>query len=861
MNILSLAGEWHIAGTDTPFVLPGSACDNAYGTPQEELAEMTKENVRCLRPRYDYVGALELEREVCVPEEFEGKHLTMFLERVNIASELWVDDEKIDRQIIELTTPHRYDLTGRLTAGTHKMRLRIDNSNLLNIDGMASGYSVDTQSIWLGVIGRIELQCREKHHIKDVQVYPSEKDIRVKIVLHGCCSGPDDRERVRLSLGVTAPDGAELAPLEAETVLFNSTQTVHLTYPMGDTIQYWNEFHPDLYTLNVTADFGDTKGESSVRFGMRTIKTENKKILLNGRQISLRGTTDCAINPLTGYPPTDKEYWADYMRTIKQYGFNHLRFHAWTPPETAFEAADEAGVYVSAEMPLWLNNDVCALETGDDPIHRTYYTNEAISISKYYGNHPSFIMFSNGNELLGDFELLEDITSLIRSYDNRRIYTMTTNFDHAVSPVEDYLCAFEAGGHRVRIQTMHDLVSEDTRTCYDEAVRDVRVPVISFEVGQYCVYPDVDSIKDYTGNLRPVNFEVILKDMKAKGVYPRLDRYIKASGALAALLYKEDMEASERTKNMGGFELLGISDYTGQCTATIGLLDVFRKSKGIVSPEKFREACDEVVPLMKAQRVFSSSDIFDAELYLYDFSETKGGFCEFTLRFYDGDKLIREEKTSKNRISFPLDFITRPTMVRAELSAKGHKNTWNIFVYPEAETNAKVNVISSYEEIKAAIENGGKYIIAAAKENLVRPIGGEFTPVFWSPAYFPSDRACGLWIDKGHKVFSSFPTGEYADFQWKHPIDNSVSADMSDISRDFDVIIEPVPNFFTNIPRSPLFEARVGKADILFCGFDLSVDDKAVKALRRSIYEYAASEEFVPVQEIDKDSFIKLFKK
>lgn len=91
-------------------------------------------------------------------------------------------------------------------------------------------------------------------------------------------------------------------------------------------------------------------------------------------------------------------------------------------------------------MPLWLNHDVCALETGEDPIHRQYFMQEAINISKTYGNHPSFIMFSNGNENMGDFDMLNDITTCIKAYDNRRIISLTTNFDHPIMPCEDYLC-------------------------------------------------------------------------------------------------------------------------------------------------------------------------------------------------------------------------------------------------------------------------------------------------------------------------------------------------------------------------------------------------------------------------------------
>ena len=121
------------------------------------------------------------------------------------------------------------------------------------------------------------------------------------------------------------------------------------------------------------------------------------------------------------------------------------------------------------------------------------------------------------------------------------------------------------------------------------------VPIvrISFEVGQYCVYPDVDLIEKYTGNLLPGNLDAIKKFMIEKNVYHKLNDYIKASGDLAVKLYKEDIEAALRTKDFGGFELLSLSDYTGQSTATVGILDVFYESKGLIAHDEFKNFAGE----------------------------------------------------------------------------------------------------------------------------------------------------------------------------------------------------------------------------------------------------------------------------
>ena len=175
---------------ENPFVLPGSACENRVGVKQEYYDELTNESIRAPRERYEYIAPLWLQKKVTIPNEWEGKNIFLFLERVNIASGLWIDDKQIGRQIIDLSTPHIYRLPEDLCGGTHLLTLRIDNRNLINMDVMASGYSVDTQGYWNGVIGRMELICEEVFHIDDVQIYPDEKGLDIRGVFTGDVHSP-----------------------------------------------------------------------------------------------------------------------------------------------------------------------------------------------------------------------------------------------------------------------------------------------------------------------------------------------------------------------------------------------------------------------------------------------------------------------------------------------------------------------------------------------------------------------------------------------------------------------------------------------------------------------------------------------
>ncbi|MCM1386178.1 MAG: hypothetical protein NC231_02535 [Bacillus sp. (in: Bacteria)] len=936
MKIIDISGGWRYqtdyddagcAGqyykkefTSGGFMLPGSACENGVGQKQQYYDEMTKEAVRAPRERFEYIAPLWLQRKVDIPQDFTGKHIRLFLERVNIASELWIDGEKAGRQIIELSAPHIYDVTDKLTAGEHTLTLRIDNRNLLNIGTMASGYSIDTQGYWNGIIGRMELQCEDIFRLENIQVYPKENGIDVRLVAVSDVYKPTQRRDAQITLSVSTPDGKRLPEKHFLRKLFTSRQVEYFTYEnfihenfihevkeAGEEdgqggIQYWDEFTPNLYTLHVRYVCGDTTDDKSVSFGMRTIETHGKQILLNHKPISLRGTIDCAIYPLTGYPPTDIHTWRKNFETIKSYGLNHVRFHAWCPPEAAFCAADELGLYLSVEMPLWLNRDVCPLEVGEDSEHRAYYTQEAMTISKTYGNHPSFIMFSNGNENMGDFELLEDIIIQMKAYDTRRLYTLTTNFDHSVLPCEDYLCAFEAGGHKVRIQDIHDIIAQGTTYTYSEAVRDVPVPVISFEMGQYCVYPDVDVIEKYTGNMLPVNFDVVKKQMMKKGVYHRLHDYIQASGNLAVKLYKEDIEAALRTKDFGGFELLSLCDYTGQSTATIGILDAFFDSKGIVESGQFREFCNDVVPLWKSKRLLQNTEILEAELDLYDYGRVRIEKPVFEVEILIDGEVFYQTETADRNISVPLHSIHKPSRLLVEVSVESYVNHRDIYVFPagadsgdadagsgcavgdsvEADIGngnvsadignssgrGSLSVVSRAEDIQNIIHTGGRAIVTA--DCLKNPIAGSFIPVFWSPVHFPSQKPCGAIIDETHPVFMDFPTEKYPDYQWKNLLDNSINMDISSFGKDFRPIVEIVPNFVDNTPASPLFEAKVGRADILFCGFDLEAKDLemqkletkdlAARQLKASIRRYAESEFFHPANRIEENLFMDLWR-
>ena len=129
-------------------------------------------------------------------------------------------------------------------------------------------------------------------------------------------------------------------------------------------------------------------------------RPQGTQFVVNGRKIFLRGTLECCIFPLTGYPPTDvRRRGSGSSASAKAHGLNHIRFHSWCPPEAAFAAADELGFYYQVEMRV-------LGQPGEPPSatagrSTSGSTREADRILKAYGNHPSFLLMAYGNEPAG----------------------------------------------------------------------------------------------------------------------------------------------------------------------------------------------------------------------------------------------------------------------------------------------------------------------------------------------------------------------------------------------------------------------------------------------------------------------------
>ena len=236
---------------------------------------------------------------------------------------------------------------------------------------------------------------------------------------------------------------------------------------------------------------------------------------------------------------------------------------------------------------------------------------------------------------------------------------------------------------------------------YLKDVQAFTVPVIVHEMGQWCVYPNFDEVRKYTGPLKPKNFDIFRDSLAEHGMLDQWPDFLRASGKLQVLCYKEEIEAALRTPGIGGFELLDLHDFPGQGTALVGVLDPFWESKGYVTPAQYRRFCNSTVPLARVlKRVWTADETFSAEVEVAHFGPAplENAVAAWKLVSADGQTLAKGEfppKTIPLGQSTPLGRITidcqlcqlsttAPTACKLVVRLKGtpFENDWNLWIYP-----------------------------------------------------------------------------------------------------------------------------------------------------------------------------------
>lgn len=890
---------WYLSDLTDSILLPGSLDENKKGFINTDSSDAH------LFREYVYTGAAWFRNVLNIPENWSDKKLELFIERTKVA-DVWIDSIHIGKRST-IFTPQKYDLTGILTPGRHTISIRVDNTpDLVPVAG-SHAYSEETQTNWLGILGKFCIQASFPTRIESVKTFPDVKNNMLKASID---ISNENRTSGLMKLQVKADawntDVKHKVPAEDFSFDLHGNDTViELVYDLGYKVLSWSEFDPALYKIEFTLVHNDKVLDNmQVDFGLRELSTEGTQFTINGLKTFLRGEHNGAVFPLTGYPPMDVNEWARIFRIAGEYGINHYRFHSWTPPEAAFIAADMAGIYIQTELPIWWGLDV------KDSSQLSWLVEEGKRIMDAYANHPSFTMFALGNEISQERDSLKRMVADIRAYDSRPLFAQGSNnrlWDPSYAEGDDFWVTFRTGKENddlstdVRTSISHldskeggllNTVYPSTSYTYERAIEASPVPVIGHEIGQYQVYPNYEKeLPKYTGVLKPVNLELYRKRLAEKGMADQEQDFFKASGALAMICYRADIETAFRTPGFGGFQLLDLQDYSGQGTALVGVCDAFMDSKGLITTEEFRQFCDEVVVLLSMEKYcWTANEKVKADVLVANYSpdDLINKIITWNISDEQNNEIWESGEFTPDIISQGSVMKIGEISLQPESSNRAQKhnihlnfadnlneNHYPIWIFPEEEEivlPADLLVSSKFDlETKEKLRQGGKVLLFPKSKDIEQhAVACQFISEFWNWGMFTwlaetyggqiSPGTLGILTDPEHPVFNDFPTEFHTNWQWWPMVKYARSVILDDTDPDYRPVVQIIDNINRNHKLGMIFEFKIDQGRLFVCSVDLPElkDYPEARQLYKSIIHYMSTPAFNPEYEISYDEMNNL---
>ncbi|MBO5487893.1 MAG: hypothetical protein J5988_13375, partial [Eubacterium sp.] len=590
----------------------------------------------------------------------------------------------------------------------------------------------------------------------------------------------------------------------------------------------------------------------------RKVEVREGNFYIDGNPLYFRATHFGGDYPLTGCPVTDKSWWIEKMQVMKDWGLNAIRCHSYCPPEAAFAAADEVGMYLLVECSMWniFNEDIEMLEI---------LKKESRRILEQFGHHPSFTFFSPSNEPGGEwYEVLRNWVRETKEYDRelgyegRRAYTAQSGWFYDVEPSEitgtDFVYFHRSAYGPYNGGTIRNYLGWKGKD-YSPSLKGVKLPVVCHELGQWCSYPDFKVIDKFTGYLKPSNYMVFKEQARKLGLFLLNKKLCKNSGRNQLRLYKEELEANFRTPEIKGFELLDLHDYLGQGTALVGLLDPFWENKGYATPEEFRAFCGDTVLLTKfptyVWKNTQTADIpveichFDIEdLLNVDIKWTVDVLCDcdtykekgnpkkvvYAEGVLHADRICRGQNTALGNVQLDFSKVQENSHLRFTLSVGEIKNSWDLYVYVKeleeipniGNVEKRVLYTKEWQVALEALKQGENVVYSPYFSDLNYECPAlSIKNAFWNSQMGPTwSRNLGLVIDEKHPLFQNFPTEESGGWQWENILENARAIDLRGM-KEIEPIVRSIDDWNRSLPLGMMFEAKVEQGNLFVVSANL----------------------------------------
>ncbi len=654
----------------------------------------------------------------------------------------------------------------------------------------------------------------------------------------------------------------------------------------ANDLEKWAPDNPKLYTIKIA----DGKSEITRRFGVRRLTVDSVQLRLNGEYICPRGICEHGYFPLTAHPCRDKNYYRKIVKTLKQLGFNFVRFHTHVPMPEYIEAADELGVIMHIESP---NNTSLA---------------EWCEIVRYCRRYTAPVIYCCGNELLMDDPFIEhqakcadEVHKTTDALFSPMSAMRGVEYMWAEKGIEKETVDVPFRHHPRRLKRLAefcDLYSSyaNGKLSYssldaDWEQQDVwsdvyNKPRLTHEICIHGTYADL-SIKDRYRGTRIGETELftsVEKHLTEVGLIDRAPTYYRNSSEWQRRLRKHCFEACRRCTKLAGYDYLGDIDHHWHTFGyNVGMMNEFYELKPGETVRNVRMYNSDAVLLcgLKTDFNFTSGEKLDTEIAVSNFGKE---IPDSVLRVRIIDRASETtlyRKTLKigdvkngfvgkiHNLCVTLPKIAKPMPLMLSVTLSGGsvdvENEWELYVFPKPEKvriPASLTVLESTDPKKLmSLMNAGRDVVLFASNEADLPFASQATSFRMSLAGRTHGYLATVIAD--HPSMSDMPNEGFCGWQFRRLLEGGRAVRLG-TEVPFDPIID-VANTHKNAQRlASLFEycvigekGKIGR--LLVCTLKFNDTDPAASWLKSALLKYAASEDFAPKYGITTAELDRLF--
>jgi beta-galactosidase len=333
-----------------------------------------------------------------IPNSWSNRTVFLRCEGVDSAYYVWVNEQKVGFAK-DSRTPADFDITPYLANG--------ENLLAVEVYQYSDASYLEDQDKWRlsGIFRDVYLWSAGPLHLRDIEASvdldPHYTDglFRIKALLRNTATS-SRQAHVRFEL--FAADGKET--LHEQMVELDVNPAGEATAESSGRIaevKKWSAETPNLYVLVVS--LGDPSGAivevTALRIGFRKVEIRERRLLVNGKSIYIKGVNRNEFLPESGYVVTGESMIRD-IELMKQHNINTVRTSHYPNCSLWYDLCDRYGLYIIAEANLEahgmgaFSNHVLL----HDPSWEEALLGRHRRMVERDKNHPSIIIWSLGNE-------------------------------------------------------------------------------------------------------------------------------------------------------------------------------------------------------------------------------------------------------------------------------------------------------------------------------------------------------------------------------------------------------------------------------------------------------------------------------